>query len=47
MKKNINVFLDHILESIKVIEEYIEGKDLNDFIESTKLQDVFYCGSIC
>ena len=39
MKKNINLFLDHILESIKLIEEYIEGKNKTDFIESKKLQD--------
>ena len=39
MKKNINLFLAHILESIKLIEEYIEGKNRNDFLESKKLQD--------
>ena len=39
MKKNINLFLDHILESIKLIEEYIEGKNKTDFLESKKLQD--------
>ncbi len=39
MKKNINLFLDHILESIKLIEEYIEGKNKTDFLESKKFQD--------
>jgi uncharacterized protein with HEPN domain len=39
MKKNINLFLDHILESIKLIEEYIGDKNKTDFIESKKLQD--------
>ncbi|KKK42884.1 hypothetical protein LCGC14_2178890 [marine sediment metagenome] len=31
MKKNINLFLDHILESIELIEEYVAGKNINDF----------------
>ncbi|KKN21473.1 hypothetical protein LCGC14_0925000 [marine sediment metagenome] len=39
MKKNINFFLDHILESIDLIEEYIKGKNLTDFLEPKKLQD--------
>ena len=39
MKKNINLFLDHILESIELIEEYIEGKNITDFLESKQLQD--------
>ena len=39
MKKNINLFLDHILESIQLIEEYLEGKNRTDFLESKKLQD--------
>ncbi len=39
MKKNINLFLDHILESIDLIEEYIKGKNITDFLESKKLQD--------
>ena len=39
MKKNINLFLDHILESIELIEEYVAGKNINDFMESKKLQD--------
>jgi len=37
MKKNINLFLDHILESIELIEEYIEGKNITDFLESNQL----------
>ena len=39
MKKNIKIFLEHILESINLIEEYIEGKSKSDFLESKQLQD--------
>ena len=39
MKKNIKIFLEHILESINLIEGYIEGKSKSDFLESKQLQD--------
>ena len=39
MKKNIHIFLDHILESMKLIKEYIKGKNKTDFLKSRELQD--------
>jgi len=39
MKKNINIFLEHILESILLIEEYIKDKNESEFIKSKQLQD--------
>ena len=39
MKKDVNIFLEHILQSISLIEEYVKDKDKSDFIESTQLQD--------
>ncbi|MBI5180764.1 MAG: DUF86 domain-containing protein [Nitrospirae bacterium] len=40
MKKDPTVFLDHILESIKLIEEYTSGKTRDDFMKSVGLQDM-------
>lgn len=39
MKKEPGIFLNHILESIELIEKYIEGKSLDDFLDSSQLQD--------
>ena len=39
MKKDITIFLEHILESIRLIEEYIKGKNKSDFLKSKELQD--------
>ena len=39
MKKNIKIFLEHILESINLIEKYVKDKDKNDFLKSTQIQD--------
>ena len=39
MKKNIKIFLEHILESINLIEKYVKDKNLDDFLKSTQLQD--------
>jgi uncharacterized protein with HEPN domain len=39
MKKNVNIFLTHILDSINLIEEYIKGKSKLDFLKSKQLQD--------
>ena len=39
MKKNIKIFLEHILESINLIEEYIKNKNKADFLNSKQLQD--------
>jgi uncharacterized protein with HEPN domain len=39
MKKDPNIFLEHISESIDLIEKYTEDKTINDFINSIQLQD--------
>ena len=39
MKKDIKIFLEHILQSIKLIEEYIENKTKKEFLDSIQLQD--------
>lgn len=39
MKKNVRIFIDHILECIELIEQYIEDKTEEDFIRSVQLQD--------
>ncbi len=39
MKKNYEIFFEHILESIKLVEEYTEGKTKEDFLKSVALQD--------
>ena len=39
MKKNWVIFCHHILESIRLIEEYTIGKTEEDFVLSPKLQD--------
>ncbi len=38
--KNYKIFLEHILESIKHIEEYTEEKTKDDFLKSVPLQDM-------
>lgn len=39
MKKDVKIFLEHILESIDLIEEYVKDKNKSDFLESSQLQD--------
>ena len=39
MKKDINIFLEHILEAIYLIEEYIKDKSKSEFLKLTQLQD--------
>lgn len=39
MKKDINIFLEHILESIYLIEEYIKDKNKSEFLKLRQLQD--------
>ena len=39
MKKNINIFLEHILESTSLIEEYTKDRKKSEFIKSKQLQD--------
>ena len=38
--KNYKIFLEHILESIKLIEKYTEEKTKDDFLKSVPLQDM-------
>jgi len=40
MKKDYKIFLHHISESIKLIEEYTGQKTKSDFLNSTALQDM-------
>ena len=40
MKKNHRIFLEHILQSINLIEEYTSGKTKDDFLKSVALQDM-------
>jgi uncharacterized protein with HEPN domain len=40
MKKNHKVFLQHILESINLIEDYTKAKTKEDFLKSVPLQDM-------
>jgi uncharacterized protein with HEPN domain len=39
MKKDPRVFLEHILESIQHIKNYIVGQTYNSFKQSVQLQD--------
>jgi len=39
MKKDPDIFLKHILESIKIIEGYTTSKTKEDFLDSIELQD--------
>ncbi len=39
MKKDIDVFLKHILESIDAIENYTKGLEKKDFLNSGQKQD--------
>jgi len=39
MKKDARVFIEHILECIELIENYLEGEVKNDFLGSIQLQD--------
>lgn len=39
MKKDPRIFIDHILESIERIEEYLEGLSKEGFLNSKKTQD--------
>lgn len=39
MKKDISIFLEHILESIDLIENYTEGVTEEKFLSSPQLQD--------
>ncbi|UCE66739.1 MAG: DUF86 domain-containing protein [Candidatus Zixiibacteriota bacterium] len=39
MKKDPRVLIEHVLECIDLIEDYLDGKTKNDFLESNQLQD--------
>jgi uncharacterized protein with HEPN domain len=39
MKKDAKIFIEHILECIKLIEDYIRNKSEEDFFNSIQLQD--------
>lgn len=39
MKKDDSIFIDHILESIELIEGYAKGATLEDFLLSSQMQD--------
>lgn len=39
MIKDPKIFIEHILECIELIEEYVKGKVKEDFINSKQLQD--------
>jgi len=39
MKKDPKIFIEHILESIERIEEYIKGITKDEFLSSRKTQD--------
>ena len=40
MKRNYKIFLEHMLESIKLIEEYTKEKTKDDFLNCVALQDM-------
>jgi len=39
MKKDVKMFLQHIMESIERIEDYTQGISKEDFMENLQLQD--------
>ncbi len=40
MKRQPQIFIDHIFESIKLIEEYTAGVTKDEFIHSVRIQDM-------
>jgi uncharacterized protein with HEPN domain len=40
MKRQPQIFINHIFESIKLIEEYTEGVTREEFISSVRIQDM-------
>ncbi len=40
MKRNHRIFLEYILQSIDLIEQYTRGKTKDDFLRSVALQDM-------
>ena len=39
MKKDVSIFIEHILECISLIERYTQNKTEDDFLNSVQLQD--------
>jgi len=39
MNRDIKIFFDHVLESIRLVEDYLKDKEKSDFIDSIQLQD--------
>lgn len=39
MKKDVKIFIEHILECIELIEKYTEDKTEEEFLNSIQLQD--------
>lgn len=39
MRKDPEIFLEHILQCIELIEEYVQGITKKEFLESVQLQD--------
>jgi len=39
VRKEVKIFIEHILECIKLIEEYTKNKTKEDFLASVQLQD--------
>jgi uncharacterized protein with HEPN domain len=39
VKKDTGVFVEHILECIALIEQYVDGKGEEEFLQSVQLQD--------
>lgn len=37
MRKNVKIFLEHILDAINLIEDYINNKKKSDFLEFKQL----------
>ena len=39
MKKDVETFIEHILECVELIEHYTDNKTEDDFFDSIQLQD--------
>lgn len=39
MKKDVETFIEHILECVELIEQYTDNKTEDDFFDSIQLQD--------
>lgn len=39
MRKDPKIFLKHILESVKAVEDYVRGVEIKDFLRSGKTMD--------